>query len=170
MTRLTDRHGTKIPSSARGPWRSLWVARSGPAASTYKAYGKELHLLAMVLTDDTELAQELVVQAIMTYGLGPSSLQELSSGVYVAWIGWGSPALSGEPAGRSTRAQMLHEIHGLPADQRAALGLCRYGGHTYRRAADVLGLAPELVARLLQDALSSLATPRILRLRPSPAA
>ena len=145
MTRLTDRHGTKIPSSARGPWRSLWVARSGPAASTYKAYGKELHLLATVLTDDTELAQELVVQAIMTYGLGPSSLQELSSGVYVAWIGWGSPALSGEPAGR-------------------------YGGHTYRRAADVLGLAPELVARLLQDALSSLATPRILRLRPSPAA
>ena len=91
MTRLTDRHGTKIPSSARGPWRSLWVARSGPAASTYKAYGKELHLLATVLTDDTELAQELVVQAIMTYGLGPSSLQELSSGVYVAWIGWEAP-------------------------------------------------------------------------------
>ena len=64
----------------------------------------------------------------------------------------------------------MHEIHGMLADQRAALGLYKYGGHTYRQAAELLDLPPERVARLLCDALRSLANPFASLLEPSPAA
>lgn len=44
----------------------------------------------------------------------------------------------------------------LSEGQRTALALCTYGGHTYRDAALVLGLRPEVVAALLISGLHDL--------------
>ena len=155
-------HRTQTSKRAILRWRRRRVVPTqGTAMVTYDEFGQRLHLLASVLTDDADLADRLVIQAILAYESEPSTLQELSAGVYVAWMAWGNPPLSADRlGGTSTGAKVLHEIRGLPADQRAALGLCKYGGHTYRRAAEVLGLAPDRVARLLGEALQSLATTR----------
>ncbi|MEO6604527.1 MAG: hypothetical protein ABIN55_02815 [Aeromicrobium sp.] len=128
-------------------------------AATYEEFGQRLHLLAHVLTHDSDLAEQLVIQAIVAYDPEPSTLQELSEGVYVAWIGWGNPTVAQESAptsGHMANERLFDQIHRLPDDQRAALGLCKYGGHTYRGAAEVLSLAPERVAGLLGDALRAL--------------
>lgn len=177
---LADAHRAPAPEGARHPALETLRRALRPAkkpeprvATTYDELGHALYLFACVLTDDVKLAEQLVVQTIVAHQSGPSTLQDLSAGVHVAWLAWGHPPLSAESSplpGTSPSALMLHEIHGLPTDQRAALGLCKYGGHTYRQAADLLDLPPEQVARLLCDALRSLATSRALCVEPSPAA
>ena len=173
----TAAHRTSALETARHPaLRSLRrVLRpatkpDAPAATTYDEFGHSLYLLACVLTDDAKLAEQLVVQTIVEHQFGPSTLRELSAGIYVAWLAGGQPPLSAESsplAETSSGALTLHDIHQLSVDQRAALGLCKYGGHTYRQAADLLDLLPEQVTRLLCDALRVLA---ISSFKPSPAA
>lgn len=156
-------HRTQTPRRIIPRWRRRKdVVCRGTAMLTYDEFGQKLHLLAGVLTDDADLAERLVIQTILAYEPAPSTLQELSAGVYVAWMAWGAPPLSVDRlAGNSLGSRVLDEIRGLPADQRAALGLCKYGDHSYRHAAEILGLAPGRVARLLHDALQSLATTRV---------
>ena len=43
--------------------------------------------------------------------------------------------------------------------QRACLALCLFGGHTYREAAALLGLAPSTAAALLTSGLTELGRP-----------
>ena len=141
-----------------------------PVATSYDEFGHSLYLLACVLTDDAKLAEKLVVQTIVEHPLGQSTLRELSAGIHVAWLAGGQPPLMDESSPLpepSSGALTLHDIHRLSSDQRAALGLCKYGGHTYRQAADLLNLLPEQVTRLLCDALRVLATSSF---KPSPAA
>lgn len=136
------------------------------AAGAYDTFGQRLRLLAAVLTNDPELADRLVTQSIVGHESEPSSLQELSKGIYVAWLAWGKPLISTRSSlltDASPTALMIDEIRDLTDDQRAALGLCKYGGHTYKRAAEVLGLAPDHVAALLGDALRYLGGPRATR-------
>ena len=143
------------------------------ASTTYDEFGNILYLFACVLTEDVELAEQLAVQAIVAHQSSPSTLQDLSAGVHDAWLARGNLQLSAGSSplpGASPGVLMLHEIHGLPDDQRAALGLCKYCGHTYRQAANLLDVSPEQVARLLCDALRSLATPLAPCVEPSPAA
>ena len=44
----------------------------------------------------------------------------------------------------------------LARSQRDALAMCVFGGHDYRQAAALLGVAPDVVARLLTSALQEL--------------
>lgn len=136
-------------------------------AGTFDEFGQLIHRFAYMLTGDSELAEQLAIQAILAHEPEPSTLQELSAGVYAAWIGRGTPVSPREtaaPLQSWANEPLVDQIHALPTDQRAALGLCKFGGHSYRGAAEVLGLAPERVARLLGDAL------RILGPVPEPAA
>ncbi|MBC7595030.1 MAG: sigma-70 region 4 domain-containing protein [Kineosporiaceae bacterium] len=177
VTMLTAAHWTPAPETARRPAlkslrRALWPAKEPQpnVAPTYDQFGHSLYLLACVLTDDTKLAEQLVVQTILEHQSGPSTLRELSAGIHVAWLAGGQPPLWAESsplAETSSGVLALHDIYRLAADQRAALGLCKYGGHTHRQAADLLDVAPEQVARLLCDALRILATSSF---KPSPAA
>lgn len=158
----------RTPRSASG-WSLfhllLWhrpIPRTGHAAAIYDEFGQRLCLLASALSDEPELADQLVIQSIMAHEAEPSSLQELSAGIYIAWLAWGRPPLSGRThleADASPTAPMIVEIRDLADDQRAALALCKYGGHTYRGAAKILDLAPERVASLLGDALRRLGAP-----------
>lgn len=159
------------PTRAWYRWQWL-TAPSGPdpaAMRTYDELGPNLYRLASVLTDDAELAEQLVLQAIMACGHAPSSRQDLSTRVYVAWLAWGGPVRT--TALEETPEATLHQhIHGLAAEARAALGLCAYGGHTYRRAAELLGIAPERVAQLLGEAMRHLSASRASVVGPAPAA
>lgn len=180
MKQRADANGMLVPVLARRSLRSAARhflrpvgEREGESGAAFDTYGKELHVLASVLTTDTELAEQLVVQAIVAHQGGPCTLRELSAAVHVAWLAWGPPIWSVElpPApSTSTSAAMLYEMHGLPDDQRAALGICRFGGHTYRQAADLFGVPAEDVARMLCEALRALATPRKRSAQPCPAA
>ena len=164
----TAAHRTAAPETARQPAlrslrRALRPAKEPDpnVATTYDEFGHSLYLLACVLTDDAKLAEQLVVQTIVEHQSGTSTLRELSAGIHVAWLAGGQPPLSAESSPlpeTSSGALTLHDIHRLSADQRAALGLCKYGGHTYRQAADLLDLLPEQVTRLLCDSLRILAT------------
>lgn len=177
---LAGAHRTPAQGATRHPaikilGRALRVTKKPEpeVATTYDQFGSSLFLFASVLTDDVKLAEQLVFQTIIAHQSGSSTLQDLSASVHIAWLAWGqpqSPAESPPTPGRSPGAQLLHEIRGMPADQRAALGLCKYGGHTYRQAADLLDLRPEIVARLLCDTLRILANPLVSRFEPSPAA
>lgn len=147
-------------------FRSRVTAQTCVAESMYDAFGQRLHLFATVLTDNPELADQLVIQSIVAHESESSTLQELSAGVYVAWVAWGRPPISScgrPPTDASPSAQMIEEIHELSEDQRVALGLCKYGGHTYRRAAEVLGLSPNRVASLLAEGLRCLGAPKATR-------
>ena len=177
---LASAHRTPIPAASRHLAHKISrlahrVAKKPETdvAATYDQFGHSLYLLACVLTDDAKLAEQLVVQTIVAHLSGPSTLRELSAGVHVAWLAWDQPQSSAEsapPPVTAPEAQLMHEIHGMLAEQRGALGLCKYGGHTYRQAAELLDLPPEQVARLLCDALRSLANPLASRFNPSPAA
>ncbi len=135
------------------------VGHEQSAAMMCDEFGQRLRLLGCMLTDDADLAQMLVIQTIVAHVPEPCTIQDLSAGVYAAWMAWGNPPLATHsvlPPASTASERLMHEIRRLPEDQRAALGLCKYGGHTYRRAAQILGLAPDHVAWLLCDALRSL--------------
>ncbi len=136
------------------------VSHEHSAAVLYDEFGQRLHLIGCILTDDADLAQMLVIQTIVARAPEPCTIQELSAGVYVAWMAWGNPPITRDPVvstDTDANDRMLGQIRQLPADQRAALGLCKFGGHTYRGAAAALGLAPDRVALLLRAALRALA-------------
>lgn len=149
-----------------GPRRSGHV--EPPAAvAAYDACAQRLRLLAGLLTDVPERAEGLVVDVILAH-VGPYVLQDLAAEMYRAWRRGGY--LPGPPSsGTLTSSPMVRHVHRMPADQRAALGLCKFGGHDYRRAAGVLGLDPDHVARLLSEALRSLTETRTAEaVRPQP--
>lgn len=124
---------------------------------TFDRFAADLHAVASVLTADPELADRLVLAAVTTPGAGAGSspaLRELSARVVGDW-------LEGHPEDVPTIVPAvpspLDRLHGLPPDERAALALCRFGGHTYREAADVLGQPHGTVADLLTSSLRGLA-------------
>lgn len=174
-------------------WGAHRALRSVPGQTAWPAaivdeHGYDLYVLANVLTADPAHAERLVAQAISAHGDGPCAFRELAGAVYLAWFAWGSVAGVGEndlgeqgldeqgrdeqgraPVG-SKVAQVMRELHALPEDQRAAIGLCRYGGHTYRQAAEALGLPAADTAQLLGQALRALAPPGAGRVQPAPTA
>lgn len=166
--------GTKRTQRPTRAWRRWqWVtapAEPEPAAvRTYDELGPNLYRLACILTNDPEVAERLVLQTISAHRDSPSSRQDLSVGLYVAWLASGSPTPT-TALEESSSASLLRSIHGLTCDARAALALCMYAGYTYRRAAAVLGIAPDRVAWLLGDALRSLGSSQPVLAGPTPAA
>lgn len=143
------------PGLRRWSWSRRSVDVEPPAAvAAYDACAQRLRLLAELLTDVPERAEGLVVDAILAH-VGPYVLPDLAAEMYRAWRRGGY--LPGPPSsGTLTSSAVVRHVHRMPADQRAALGLCKFGGHDYRRAAGVLGLDPGHVARLLSEALRSL--------------
>lgn len=130
--------------------------RLGDAADRHAA---ELGRVAAVLTDDAELAADLLVRAFVACSAGTddADLRSLSAHVATSWLGGPvTSGTSGRAAGVPSAEPVLRDIRSLPDDQRTLLALCRFGAHTYREAADVLGLAHLDAALLLTTALRSL--------------
>ena len=142
-------------------------------SAVFGEFGQRLHVFARVLTDDPALADLLVIQSIRAHGSSLSSLRELATGVYIAWLACDGPSRPSRTASTpdaSSSEQLFHQIHCLSPDQRAALALCRYAGRSLVDTAEVLEQQPGDVAQLLCDALRALALPRVDDLHSVPAA
>lgn len=136
----------------------------------YDRYGQQLYAVATTLTGDPDLAEQIVMQAISVHGDGQTDLRDLSAAVWVAWLCW-APADGTDGASQpSSLPTLTSQLHALPDDQRVALALCRFGGHTYRQVAELLELPAETVARLLGDALRALVPAGTWSMGTSPAA
>lgn len=149
------------------------IVHAAPSAlTTFDEHGHRLHALARVLTDDPALAEQLVLAVLLPGRSTPVDYRTHAADLHHVWAGLGHlPLYAGVRAvDVSPSSQVLADIHTLPDDQRAALGLCRFGGHSFRQAAETLALAPDVVAGLLGDALRALALPGTLVSAPSPAA
>lgn len=143
------------------------------AEAAFDMFGGRLHVLASVLTDDAELAERLVMQAVLEHDEESGSHQELSRHLHLAWLSAGGPSRRGDgslPSDQSVGSGMLLGIRRLSPDQRAALGLCAYGDHNLRQAADAMAVSPRVVAELLEAAMRGLSGLRLGGDREDPAA
>lgn len=120
---------------------------------SFERHGADLHAVASVLTADPDLAERLVVQA-MTAAHDGADLRRLGALVVRGWLDSRSGQL---PNVTPPEPSLLDQLHDLPSEQRAALALCRFGGHTCQTAAAALGLGPQVVAQHLTAALRSIA-------------
>ncbi len=117
-------------------------------------HGAALHSIASLLTPDPDLAESLVVHAVTASAPGPpGDLRQLSALLVRGWFDGHLEEIESIP---SVKRTLPDRAHGLPPHQRASLALCRFGDHTYRQAADVLGVPHATVAELLGATLRAL--------------
>lgn len=141
------------------------------AVKLYDRHGTALHTVANVLIGDQVRAEALVVEAIIAQSATRiadrddrrSSLRQLAAGAYAAWSRHPSLAGISLPPATAPRSSIA-TVYRLPDDQRVAVALCAFGGHTHRQAAAVLGLPAGRVADLLREALLTLGQSRDGRL------
>lgn len=153
--------------------------RRETAAELLDRLGPALCRLAGVLTDNLQLAEQLVLTAIAEHrsdGSAQRDLRVLSGAIYLDWASRDSAELAVDPAGRgprpapTTSSETLDDLHALPQDQLAAVALCKFGAHSYRQAADLLGVPAAELAQILCAALRNLDRPTLGRVLPSSAA
>ncbi|WP_162891390.1 RNA polymerase sigma factor [Aeromicrobium sp. A1-2] len=150
---IVGRHARTRPVRRAPRWSFRPHAR---VSRLLARHGNDLMGVARTLTRDEQLAEQLVVDTLTAYDHGRpdhGELRTLAAGVMVAWLGRNRD----EPSGPgSITSQIYDELHTLPDEQRTVLALCRFGGHTYREAAELLGLPAADVADLLGRAMRSL--------------
>lgn len=156
------------PEAENSPYQ--WRLRGRQKAdAALTRHGSTLYTLAHVLAGDREHAEQLVLQAIFTGRAGgvtrnpadpQDGLRRLARLIYLQWcadVGPKSvPAASAPQPGALAGPTLLLGLKAMPHEQRAAVALCMFGGHSYRQAAEVLVLPAEAVAELLRDALYEL--------------
>lgn len=132
--------------------------RKRDVGELFDRIGPELCRLAGVLTADADCADELVLTAIAEHradGSCRSDLRILAGAIFLDWASRETVDLAAESSGDG----IVGDLRGLPHEQLAAIALCRYGGHSYRQAADLLGLPAAELAQILCAALRNLARP-----------
>jgi len=130
-------------------------------------YSATLVRLAWVISGDCTIASSAVVKVIVAAALDHARLEPSRAMLFdlsrqTMWASlaaaddtW-SPASWEEVAGADAR-DVLRSID--PRD-RALVALTLFGDHTYREAATVLGLAPDVAADLLRDTLVAIGQAR----------
>ena len=123
----------------------------------FDRHASDLNRVAATLTDDVEHATTIVVRALASCTTDEPRLRDLSAQVVTAWLydDTTQPSASALPA----EVSILHDVRGLPDTERALLALCRFGDHTYREAADALGVTHLTAALLLATTLRVLTAP-----------
>jgi len=122
-------------------------------ADLWGAHGPSVYALACALLVDEEAAAEVVTLAMTDYARSSDgqasgdARRSLARRVY---------RLSQEIADRGPATQLpavMVRLDQLAQLQRACLAVCVFGEHTYREAADLLGVPPTTVAELLTAGL-----------------
>lgn len=181
LSRRSDERSSlaAVPPNPRHEPRDRWrpTARSRPADLRPRAPGPgafQDHLPALVtvawfLLDDPILVTEALVQAVREVSEGrvpPSDGRRRSERIALATVVHRccaeiTDARDGPPAaGRTSPVPDQHRGQAeLSPEERSALALVAFGGHTYTEAADVLGAAPQELATRLRDGLHHLPAP-----------
>lgn len=143
------------------------VARIGPEAPSrfvdtlLGSHGEALFGLAMLILADRDRAATVAEQAIWDAYKGPldvarpANRRELARYVYVRCVRQleSPPMTPGVRDAARDDPQPTTIFTSLSYDQRAAIGLCVFGQHTYADSADLTGLTRTEVADLLRSGL-----------------
>ncbi|MGH3357814.1 MAG: sigma factor-like helix-turn-helix DNA-binding protein [Nocardioidaceae bacterium] len=136
-------------------------------------HGSPLYLLGCAITRDSDRAADAAARAIAQTSppstessRGDAELlrRELGRRVYLDCVALeppsgGYPRHSDRPDADASSLPMVAWLWSLPPQQRASIALCVFGGHTYREAATLLGLAAADVAGLLHSACTAAPPP-----------
>ena len=109
--------------------------------------GPDLSRVAATLTDDPEHATTLVVRALATCAADEPALRDLSAHIATGWLYDDTTRAAASVL--PIEVSILHDLRSLAPTERALLALCRFGDHTYREAADTLGVTHLTAASLL---------------------
>jgi DNA-directed RNA polymerase specialized sigma24 family protein len=139
-------------------------------AKVYDTYGHHVYGLARYVTASAQAASELTVAVFVRLWEHPDAVdlirQSLRGFLAALCLHHRSPDFGGDaqdPA-EPPESEIASCIRTLPADQRDALLLARFGALTYRQVADELKISEQAAKTRLRLALTTLAA----RLDPSP--
>lgn len=140
------------------PVRSTGRTRWSPsqAERLWDDHGSAVYALACALLDEEVAAKRAVVLGMTDFvgshlSPGDDARRSLARHVY-----WRCTELASETPGTPGLPPTVAWIGQLVRLQRACLALCIFGGHTYRDAADLLGIPPLTVAGMLTSGLEGL--------------
>ncbi len=130
----------------------------------WRRHGQAMFALALVVCEDADVAESVVVQAVLDactpagIAIGPVGRQELARYVYVlherrrALRPVGS-ALDHRPDADALVSSGVAAAAELSHRQRAAIALALFGDHSYRDIASLMGESPPVVAELMRSGL-----------------
>lgn len=164
MSAEADQESSSSWSILRRPWLALANSPGhGPSPEQlWDMHGTPLFSLACTLLGDEEVALRAVALGMIDlYSpsdgrpviAGDASLRTVARCVYER-----CQTILAESSSQRTMIvpPLMVWLGELAHSQRDALAMCVFGGHDYRQAAALLGLAPDVVARLLTSALQEL--------------
>lgn len=138
-----------------------WVGRGVRPDLLWDLHGAALFTLACAMLGDESAAMRAVSLGMMDLYTPsdpePDDIDETLQGAACRVHSRCRAMLAGPPMRRTiTLPPLMLWIGEIAAAQRSTLALCMFGGHTYRDAAGVLDLSPEVVADLLTSGLTEL--------------
>lgn len=157
---------TRRPGRSYGRGAAATVAEAyGPAGVTGDAWaeglwsdhGSAVYALALALLGDEGTALRAVALGMVDFarwdiGTPTSDVRRVLS----RHVHRRCADLASETSVPAGLPPLMGRIARLARLQRAAVALCVFGGHTYRDASEVLGLAPVVVAQLLTSSMGDL--------------
>ena len=143
--------GRRTPvDAAAGPHRTV-------LEDAWQRHGTAVFALALVLSDDSEDAEAVVVQAFLDactpgdIAVAAVSRHEMARYVYVLWL-----RRMAEPKARAelkAQRSQVPVLGGMTHLQRTAIALALFGEHTYQEIASLMELTPKDVAALMRSGL-----------------
>lgn len=136
------------------------VCRRVQAEDLWERHGRSAYAIACVLLGDAATASQAVELAMadlaQSGGLESARDAKRSMARHVYRRSQDLPADLSRTLPMPPAMVLVHQLSQL---QRACLALCLFGGHTYREAAALLGVAPSTAAALLTSGLAELGHP-----------
>ncbi len=155
-------HAAAPPTAAQ---RALHEAQERYAAELVDHYAVMLFRLAWVISGDCAIATTAVARVLAAAALDRSRLEPSRSMLFELsrLTMWASLAPAAVADARSVSldddfggGDTGDVLRSIPTHERALLALTTFGGHTGREAAVVLGLATEVAADLLRNAVHTI--------------
>lgn len=137
------------------------ACRKAQAADLWERHGRSAYAIACVLLKDAAVAERAVGLAMVDFVQSAecesarAARRSMARHVYRR----SQELLSVDTARTLPMPPAMVWGDQLSQLQRACLALCLFGGHTYREAATLLGVAPSTAAALLTSGLTELGRP-----------
>jgi DNA-binding CsgD family transcriptional regulator len=134
--------------------------RKTQAEDLWERHGRSAYAIARMLLEDVATASQAVELVMADLAQSPvcesagDARRSMARRVYLR-----SQDLPVDTSRTVSMPPAMVRVHQLRQLQRACLALCLFGGHTYRDAAALLGVAPSTAAALLTSGLTELGHP-----------
>lgn len=130
------------------------------AEHLWNDHGQRLYSLAFALLgDETEAMHAVALGMVELVRFDGATSADDRGCVLARLVYVRSVSLADQVPRRTGLPPTMGRLAELADLQRASIALCAFGGHTYRCAAEVLGIAPPTVAQLLTSGLAEIGRP-----------